>query len=81
MTVDVETLLTYDDVAALTKIKIGTLRKYVLRDCIPYCKLNGFIRFKPLELQKWIEDNLHRPVKVGAKQPVRLPAQLFEGEP
>jgi hypothetical protein len=77
MTVDIETLLTYDDVSELTKIKVGTLRKYVLRDSIPYCKLNGFVRFRPLELRKWLDDNMHRPVKPGVRRPAE--GGFFEG--
>jgi hypothetical protein len=85
MTVDIETLMTFADVSALSQVKVGTLRKYVLQDSMPYTKLNGLVRFKPLEIQQWIEERSHRPGKpvvkkaAGSIGKVSVEGDLFEG--
>jgi excisionase family DNA binding protein len=49
-----EQLMTIADVAALTQIKVGTLRKFVLKNDIPYTKLGAGLRFRPAEIEAWI---------------------------
>jgi excisionase family DNA binding protein len=46
-------LLTYEDVARITKFKISTLRKWVLTGKMPFLKINGAIRFTAEALQAW----------------------------
>jgi excisionase family DNA binding protein len=49
-----ESLLNIFDVSEITKIKVATLRKYVLRGTIPFRKLGAAVRFKPSEIEAWI---------------------------
>jgi excisionase family DNA binding protein len=60
-----EVLLTINDVAALTKIKVGTLRKFVAKRSIPYVKLGAGLRFRVSEIEKWIEGCCVRPEGYG----------------
>jgi hypothetical protein len=64
---DVEGLITYADVSELTKIKIGTLRKYVLMETMPFVKVNGFVRFKLTDIKQWFDENTHKPAKPKAR--------------
>jgi excisionase family DNA binding protein len=50
-----EGLMTIGDVSALTKIKVGTLRKFVLKRQIPFVKLGAGLRFRTAEIEAWIE--------------------------
>ena len=50
-----ETLITITELVEITKIKERTIRKYVLDKKIPYLKVMGFVRFRPSEIEKWIE--------------------------
>jgi excisionase family DNA binding protein len=50
-----ESLMTIFEIADITKIKVATLRKYVARDAIPYRKLGAAVRFRPSEIDAWIE--------------------------
>jgi len=74
MTGDTEMLWTYADVSELTRIKVGTLRKYVLTRRMPFVKLNGFVRFQPEAIRGWLEENAHRPIR-----PRKAERELFEG--
>jgi excisionase family DNA binding protein len=49
-----ETLMTVGEVAGVTKLTVATLRKYVLRKTIPFVKIGAAVRFKPSEIEKWI---------------------------
>jgi excisionase family DNA binding protein len=51
--VELQELLTYEDVARITKFKISTLRKWVQLRKIPFSKINGSIRFNPDAIRTW----------------------------
>jgi hypothetical protein len=53
MLVDVQELMTYEDVSRLSKFKISTLRKWVQLRKIPFVKINGAIRFNPEAIRLW----------------------------
>jgi hypothetical protein len=53
MQVEMQELMTYEDVARLAKFKIGTLRKWVQLRKIPFVKINGAIRFEPEAIRAW----------------------------
>jgi len=78
MDFDIENLMTFADVSEITKIKVGTLRKYVLEERIPFLKLNGFVRFQASEIKAWLEDNAHRPVKLHKVHQPELPVVSAE---
>ena len=50
-----EEMMTILEVAQCTKLKVATLRKYVAREAIPFHRLGAAIRFKPSEVQAWID--------------------------
>jgi len=50
----IETLLTVPEVAAATKLKPATIRKYVLNGTIPFHKVGATVRFRPSEIEHWI---------------------------
>ena len=43
------------EVAAALKISVQTVYRYVANDEIPFHKINRAIRFKPSEIESWIE--------------------------
>jgi excisionase family DNA binding protein len=49
-----ETLMTVSDVAGITKLAVATVRKYVLRKTIPFVKIGTAVRFRPSEIEGWI---------------------------
>jgi excisionase family DNA binding protein len=51
--VDMQELLTYEDVSRITQFKICTLRKWVQLRKIPFVKLNGSIRFNADDIRAW----------------------------
>jgi hypothetical protein len=53
MLVDMQELMTYEDVSRLAKFKISTLRKWVQLRKIPFVKINGAIRFNPEAIRLW----------------------------
>jgi excisionase family DNA binding protein len=50
-----ETYLTIEELAAVLKLAAQTIRRYVLKREIPYHKIKKVIRFKPSEVERWIE--------------------------
>jgi hypothetical protein len=53
MLVDMQELMTYEDVSRFSKFKINTLRKWVQLRKIPFVKINGAIRFNPEAIRAW----------------------------
>ncbi|GHV93197.1 hypothetical protein AGMMS50268_37000 [Spirochaetia bacterium] len=52
-----EQLLDVDDVAKLTKLSVAAIRKYVLLHQIPFHKIFKAIRFRPSEIDEWINQD------------------------
>jgi excisionase family DNA binding protein len=50
-----ETYLTIAELAEHIKLSEQTIRRYVLNREIPYHKIKKVIRFKPSEVERWIE--------------------------
>jgi excisionase family DNA binding protein len=46
------------EVAAALQISAQTVYRYVANGEIPYHKLNRSVRFKPSEIERWIESKL-----------------------
>jgi excisionase family DNA binding protein len=44
------------DVAVALKISVQTVYRYVANEEIPFYKLNRSVRFKPSEIELWIEN-------------------------
>jgi len=47
--------MTVEEVAAHLKLSVQTIRRYVHKDEIPYHKINRAVRFKPSEIESWVE--------------------------
>jgi len=50
-----ETFWKIKEVAALVQVSVGTIYRYVEHGEIPFHKLNKALRFKPSEIETWME--------------------------
>jgi excisionase family DNA binding protein len=50
-----ETFWKIREVAALVQVSVGTIYRYVANGEIPFHKLNKALRFKPSEIETWME--------------------------
>ena len=51
-----EILLTVKELAAALKLTEQTIQRYILRKEIPYRKIMRAIRFRPSEINRWIDN-------------------------
>jgi excisionase family DNA binding protein len=51
-----EILLTVKELAAALKLTEQTIQRYVLRKEIPYRKIMRAVRFRPSEINQWIDN-------------------------
>jgi excisionase family DNA binding protein len=47
-----------DEVASALQISVQSVYRYVANSEIPYHKLNRSVRFRPSEIERWIESKL-----------------------
>jgi excisionase family DNA binding protein len=71
-----ETCLTISEVAEAVKLSEQTIRRYVLNREIPCHKIKKVIRFKPSEVERWIESG---GLDSSAKGDNKLGDDLFAG--
>jgi excisionase family DNA binding protein len=64
----IECLLDINDVSALTKIKVGTLRKYIMQKTMPYIKVGASVRFRVSEIDGWLKSNSFVPERMSSEQ-------------
>jgi excisionase family DNA binding protein len=50
-----ETYLNVREVATALKLSVQTIRRYVLKKEIPFHKISRSVRFKPSEIERWVE--------------------------
>lgn len=50
----VETLLGYEELAAMLNLTVQSLRHRVARKQIPHFKLGSTVRFDPVEIREWL---------------------------
>ena len=50
-----ESLLTVKELAAALKLTEQTIQRYVLRKEIPFHKIMRAVRFRPSEIESWME--------------------------
>jgi excisionase family DNA binding protein len=50
-----EILLTVKELAAALKLTEQTIQRYILRNEIPYRKIMRMVRFRPSEINRWID--------------------------
>jgi len=58
--------MTIAEVAKFTRLKVATLRKYVAKESIPFQRLGSAIRFKPSEIQAWVDNRSHGASSLGS---------------
>jgi excisionase family DNA binding protein len=51
-----EPYLTIHEVAAILRLSAQTIRRYVMKREIPCHKIFRAVRFKPSEIQSWVEN-------------------------
>jgi len=51
-----EILLTVKELAAALKLTEQTIQRYILRNEIPYRKIMRAVRFRPSEVNRWIDN-------------------------
>jgi excisionase family DNA binding protein len=51
-----ESYLTIREVAVILKLSVQTVRRYVMKKEIPCHKIYRAVRFKPSEIQTWVEN-------------------------
>jgi excisionase family DNA binding protein len=51
-----ETLLTIKELAEVLKVTEQTVQRYVLRKAIPYRKIKRMVRFRPSEIETWVDN-------------------------
>ena len=54
-------LITVKDLANLLAVKQSTLYSWVHNDSIPFCKLNGVLRFDLDEIETWVKSSKRTP--------------------
>jgi excisionase family DNA binding protein len=50
-----ETLLCIEELAGVLKVADQTIRKWVFQKKIPFVKIGKVIRFRPSQIDKWID--------------------------
>ena len=54
-----ESYMTANDVAAFVKLSLQTIRRLTMKKEIPFHKINRSVRYKPVEIQAWVEKKEH----------------------
>jgi excisionase family DNA binding protein len=72
-----EILLTMKELAAALKLTEQTIQRYVLKNEIPYRKIMRAVRFRPSEINKWIDNG---GLMLEGTEPARLEEQEIGGE-
>jgi len=60
-----ERLLTIAEVADLTRLTVSTIRKHVWKETMPFVKLGAAVRFRPAEIEAWVQERMRGSVDVG----------------
>jgi len=71
-----EILLTVKELAAALKLTEQTIQRYILRNEIPYRKIMRMVRFRPSEINQWIDNG---GLNTGKKNDCENGGGLFEG--
>jgi excisionase family DNA binding protein len=63
-----EKLMTIEEVAGVLQLSVKTIRRYVAGREIPYHKLKMTVRFRPSEIERWIESGIITYVNDGEQE-------------
>ena len=66
-----ETLMTIKEVAETVKLTVAGVRKLILKKGIPYFKVGAAIRFRPSEIEEWIEKRRETLILKANRKPLR----------
>ena len=66
-----ETYLTISELAAALKLTEQTIRRYVFRREIPFHKIKKVIRFRPSEVERWIDAGGLEAAAVSGDEPAK----------
>lgn len=61
------TLLTIKEAALFLNVKESRIRTEIFRRKIPYVKIGALVRFRKIDLEKWIESNIKNPFSINCK--------------
>ena len=71
-----EAYLTANEVAEMAKVTVQTVRRYTMRNEIPFHKIFRMVRYKPSEIELWIENRkAAKPAATGGD----IEGGLFDG--
>lgn len=56
-------LLTITDLASLLQVSPQSIRKWIFQRSIPYINVGRLIRFKPSEIDRWLNETSHKERK------------------
>ena len=63
-----DTLLTIANLAETLQLTESAIRKFVLENSIPYIKIGGAVRFRPSEIEQWIESRRNKANRTATKK-------------
>ena len=76
-----EALLTVKDLTGILQVTEQTIQRYILAKEIPYCKIKRMVRFRPSEIEKWIDNGgLNKKLDENADSEADLFAEAADGE-
>ena len=61
--------LTVNEVAALVKLSVQTIRRYTMNKEIPFHKINRAVRYKKSEIETWVENRKVQAAKAQKESP------------
>ena len=64
-----ETYLTADEVAKMVRLTVQTIRRYTMKNEIPFHKINRAVRYKKTEIEQWVESR--KAAKGKAKKEIQ----------
>ena len=62
-----EAYLTVCELAGVLKLQEQTIRRYIARREIPFCKIKRAVRFRPSQIEKWIDEGGLEAAQTGGK--------------
>jgi len=63
-----ETYLTVSELAEALKLQEQTIRRYIVKRAIPYCKIKRAVRFRPSQIEKWVDGGGLEAAQEGEKK-------------
>jgi len=58
--------LTVNEVAEFLRLSVQTIRRYTMKNEIPFHKINRAVRYKKSEIEKWVDNGGVKITAVGS---------------